>query len=321
MIWGFRVDTDKNIGGGHAYRSICLAQEMKKTKDVIFFVNSRRDRLSKKIIDSKFKIDVLKNLNNYNLYGCILDGYEFEKEEISLIRSKVDRLIQIYDYGDIYNDCDLIVSSNKNFFNKKYKKKSITGFEYALINPKFSYIRREVQSNVKNVFIGFGLVDSRNFTSQVLEIIKESKLESEFDNIYVAMNSESKFSKKIHRIKESMNCKVVIKQFGDEIFDILKNCDLSIGSGGIGMCERLCSGIPSLVIVSADNQREIVEEINKEKAIINCGSYRNFDKIFFLKSLKNILTNFKKRKIISNFSKKIFDGNGVYRVSREIDRL
>ena len=73
----------------------------------MFFVNSKNDIFASKFKDFGFEIDVARNFHKYNFYGCIFDGYNFKNEEINLIRSKVIRLVQIYDIG--------------NFFGKKLK--------------------------------------------------------------------------------------------------------------------------------------------------------------------------------------------------------
>ena len=114
MTWAFRVDTNKNAGGGHTSRSICLANQINKHKKVVFFVNCKNDKLSTKIIDSGYKVDVVDNFDQYNFYGCIFDGYKFEKKEISFIRTKIQKMVQIYDFGTIHDEVDLIISSNKN---------------------------------------------------------------------------------------------------------------------------------------------------------------------------------------------------------------
>lgn len=321
MTWAFRVDTNKNAGGGHTSRSICLANQINKHKKVVFFVNCKNDKLSTKIIDSGYKVDVVDNFDQYNFYGCIFDGYKFEKKEISFIRTKIQKMVQIYDFGTIHDEVDLIISSNTNSFLRNYKKKKKIGLEFTLIKPEFQNKNRIINKTVKNIFISFGLSDSKNLTLKVLEIIKDSKLDLRFENIYLAINSKSEFIDRIQKIKEKMVCNLIVKEFGTELNEILKKSDLSIGSGGVGMCERLCSGIPSVVIVTSENQEEIVEKVNEEKAIIKCGSLGKFDKNIFLKSLINILDNFHQRKLMSELSRKIIDGNGSIRVSKEIITL
>ena len=321
MDWAFRVDTNRNSGGGHTHRTICLAKELQKFHNIMFFVNSKNDIFASKFKDFGFEIDVVRNFHKYNFYGCIFDGYNFKNEEINLIRSKVIRLVQIYDIGNIYDKLDLVVSSCINSTLNKYKKKKIVGFQYALVNPKFHIKNRIIKKIVRNIFIGFGLVDSFNFTLRILKIFRDYKLDYNFDNIFIGIGKESKDLQEIQKLKKDMRCNIIFKEFGIELSEILKKCDLAIGSGGLGMCERLCSGIPSIVIVTAENQNEIVARVLENNAIIQCGSFHNFDEFFFYETLVEISKNFQKRKNISKLGREIFDGKGVIRVSDKIHTL
>ena len=89
MTWAFRVDTNKNAGGGHTSRSICLTNQINKHKKVVFFVNCKNDKLSTKIIDSGYKVDVVDNFDQYNFehpqnYSFFPSSYlqEHKKDEV-----------------------------------------------------------------------------------------------------------------------------------------------------------------------------------------------------------------------------------------------
>ena len=321
MTWAFRVDTDRHSGGGHTYRTICLAKEIKKNEKIIFFVNSKTDKFALKVKDDGFQVDEFNNFNKYSIYGCVIDGYNFKKNEIKSIRSKVKKLVQIYDYGQVYDNSDLIISSNDNLQLNEYNQKKRIGLKFTIINPKFYEKEKKINKNVKNVIISFGLIDSKNYTAKVLEIIQKSKFDLKFENIYVAINSKSKFIPELKKIIKKIKCNVTMKEFGDDLVKVVKSCDLAIGAGGISMCERLCSGIPSIVILSSNNQVEITEKLQKKKAIIKLNFLKIFDKKKFQNSLTEILIDFQKRKNFSKIGRKIFDGNGVIRVAETLNGL
>lgn len=321
MIWAFRVDTDRYSGGGHTYRTMCLAKEIRKTKKIIFFVNSKKDKFALKVKDVGFKVDEFNNFNKYSIYGCVIDGYNFKRNEIKSIRSKVKKLVQIYDYGKVHDNLDLVISSNEKLQLNEFKKKKKIGLKFTIINPEFYEREKKIRKNVKNVMISFGLIDSKNYTAKVLEIIHKSKFDLKFENIYVAMNSESKFIPELRKIIKKFKCNVIMKEFGNDLITVVKSCDLAIGSGGVGMCERLCSGIPSIVILSSKNQVGISEKLQKKKAIVRLNFLKIFDENKFQHSLSDILLDFQKRKKFSRIGRKIFDGNGVIRIAKTLNKL
>ena len=54
----------------------------------------------------------------------------------------------------------------------------------------------------------------------------------------------------------------------------MKNKDLSFGAGGINLLERLFQSLPSVVICSANNQKEGLKELKDRKIIYFLG-YKN----------------------------------------------
>ena len=76
----------------------------------------------------------------------------------------------------------------------------------------------------------------------------------------------------------------------------MANSDLCIGAGGTTNFERFCSGLPSIVTIVADNQKDGVEYLSEMGHIINLGMAKNVTIQSYIDNLDKLillLVNFK----------------------------
>ena len=94
------------------------------------------------------------------------------------------------------------------------------------------------------------------------------------------------------------------------------SADLAIGSAGITTWERCCLGLPAIVSISSNNQRDTANELSKKKCIINLGDAKKLKETNYLKAIINI-----KKNDLRNMSKNsmdLVDGNGTQRILKHI---
>ena len=98
---------------------------------------------------------------------------------------------------------------------------------------------------------------------------------------------------------------------------LVKNADLCIGAGGSSTWERMCLGLPSIVITVAKNQVPISKKLNDEGLIFLIGSHKNISS----EHIKNQILKISSKIDIHTISKKcmnICHGDGVERVKNKI---
>ena len=57
----------------------------------------------------------------------------------------------------------------------------------------------------------------------------------------------------------------------DDVAAVMAGCDMAIGAGGSSSLERCALGLPSLVVVASDNQRELAANLQDGGAVRVCG--------------------------------------------------
>jgi spore coat polysaccharide biosynthesis predicted glycosyltransferase SpsG len=88
--------------------------------------------------------------------------------------------------------------------------------------------------------------------------------------------------------------------------ELMLNADLAIGAGGSTSWERCCLGLPTLLYVTADNQKEIAQNLEKTGAV---KMVKNF-----AQDLQSIVNDFPSWKIMSKNASKVCDGLGSKKI-------
>ena len=160
MLWGFRVDTNIDSGLGHVSRMLSILEIFDNKKNILFIVNSLKDKNCSIIRDHKYKLVDINSLND-ELDICIIDGYFFTRDEINLLIRKSQKIIQIDDHGYKYDYANKTI----NFLSN--------GAENAVVSDMFfSNNFFKVKKNVKNILISFGMIDRSNATILTIKALK-----------------------------------------------------------------------------------------------------------------------------------------------------
>ena len=97
---------------------------------------------------------------------------------------------------------------------------------------------------------------------------------------------------------------------------ILSEVDLAITSGGTVTWERCVLGVPSIVTVLAENQKENAKRLEKIGAQIVLGNADDVSENTYIKKINSL--SLKKLKSLSRTCSKICDGKGVNRIVNKI---
>jgi spore coat polysaccharide biosynthesis predicted glycosyltransferase SpsG len=90
--------------------------------------------------------------------------------------------------------------------------------------------------------------------------------------------------------------------------------DLAIGAGGATVWERLCLGLPSLVVSIAENQEPVCKDLASAGLIKYLGCQEKVDEALILSALNDIIDS----KSLPDWSRRCHaecDGEGVQRTA------
>jgi len=220
----------------------------------------------------------------------------------------------IDDIADREFQCDVLLNQNLGICKNDYKGKVpnncelLLGCDYALLRTEFINLRekalekRKNTTLIKNILISVGGSDIKNRTYDILQEIDDIL------NIVVVLGGSSPHNKMIKNYaknnKDNKNIKVIID--ANNMSELMFEADLAIGAGGSTSWERCCLGLPTLLLVTAENQRKIAENL------VKLGAVKIIDNL--KEDLQNTLNDFFLWKSMSKKAQIVCDGLGVKRI-------
>lgn len=260
------------------------------------------------LIDSAFDIRFLKERNQFNVksnlyhsdwlgvcqvtdaeevcsllsdrywHWIIVDHYAIDKTWHSYVKPLCARLMVIDDLADREHLCDLLLDQTLGRESDTYKQlvplscSTLLGSQYSLLRPEFCHHRhlsfkRRTFPVLKRLLITMGGMDSKNSTDMILKALEKSGLPSELE-VIIVMGAGSP---SLEKIVESARCSrfqenVIVN--ADNMAELMSSCDLVIGAAGATSWERCCLGVPSVMVVLAENQKGVAESLSSLNAAI-----------------------------------------------------
>ena len=336
-----RVDSSTKIGYGHFMRCMALADTLQKNFEINFITRSLEGSLISDIQKKGFGIfrfysnsekineknDAQKTISLIKKHSgskniLIVDNYQLSKKWETDVKPFVHKLIVIDDLSNRSHNCDLLIDQNLHTKVNGLYKGLIPLNCVKLIGPKFSMIRKEFRMMrksvkprtfpIKKILVSFGGSDIENQTLVALNSIK--KMNGKI-NVDVVVGKANK-CKKTLKIFCNKNKHFTYHEQIDNIADLMLSSDLSIGSSGSTTWERCCLGLPAIVSISSNDQRDIANSLSRKKCIINLGDVKKLKESSYI----NVITNLKKNDLrnMSKNSMSLVDGNGTQRIFKHI---
>ena len=334
-----RVDASPEIGIGHIMRCLTLAQELKNNFDKIIFL-TRKDSgdFTETIMKNEFEVifiptnndsDIIKNIvttNSENKNFLLIDHYDVDSNFESSLKNIFEKIFVIDDLANRKHDCDLLIDQNYyRDLNHRYEKLiqndtiTLLGSKYAIIRPEFRNINKKTikkNSQIKKILVSFGGSDPTNECKKALDALCSIE-NNQFEIVAIVGIYNNKFEQLKKLYEKYSNIKIY--RHVNDLSQLMLNSDLFIGAGGTTTWERFYMGLPSIVTIISDDQKESIEFLSDMGHVINLGLAKNVTMKTYIQTLQKPNSD-----LIYNMSlhnQKLVDGNGSNRIKRQIIEL
>jgi UDP-2,4-diacetamido-2,4,6-trideoxy-beta-L-altropyranose hydrolase len=196
----------------------------------------------------------------------VLDHYALDQRWEEALAPYYRKLLVIDDLADRPHRCDLLLDQNLGSQPEHYARwvpahcRVLTGPHFALLRPEFAALRpyslqrRQAQPALRQLLITMGGVDQPNATGQVLQALKTCALPADC-RITVVMGLTAPWLQNVQELATQMPWPTeVVVNVGD-MARRMADSDLAIGAAGSTSWERCCLGLPTLMVVLAENQQ------------------------------------------------------------------
>lgn len=258
--------------------------------------------------------------------GCdllVVDHYERDAAFESACRGWAERIMVIDDLADRPHDCDVLLDQTLGREEADYRPlvpadcALLLGPEYAMLRTQFSAARRQALARrrehppVKRILVSVGTSDPHNVTQIVLDGIARSGVNADVD---VVLGSASASQETARDQARSMPQRTRVHVDVRSMADLMGAADLAIGAAGTSSWERCCLGLPTLVVVTADNQTMVAEELEQAGAVTVLGHAGALTSGDIAQAIRDLAADTRTLRAMIESAAQICDGKGSLRI-------
>jgi UDP-2,4-diacetamido-2,4,6-trideoxy-beta-L-altropyranose hydrolase len=336
----FRVDAGPVTGTGHAMRCLALAEAWKDLGNQTMFVMAE----SLPAFDDRVKQEGMRAVKIASRQGTpedaretartardagsrwiVLDGYQFDAAFQEALKAAGLSVLALDDYGHAGRyAADIVLNQNLHARTTLYRDRAPTtrlllGPRYALLRREFRRhkgVRREPRSKVEEILLTIGGVNRNQVTSVLLRGLGKVDGRSFKITIVPGMKREAASDLKI--VAKELRLQVQVTADARDMADLMANADLALAGAGTTAWELAYMGVPSLLTVLAENQREVAESLDRKGVAQSLGPSDTLTPEAVARAVRPLIEDPKRRAEMAMRARALVDGDGVDRVLREL---
>jgi UDP-2,4-diacetamido-2,4,6-trideoxy-beta-L-altropyranose hydrolase len=256
----------------------------------------------------------------------VVDHYALDARWEQTLRPMCRKLMVIDDLADRSHDCDLLLDQNLGRDARDYsglvpqRGTILAGPRYALLRPEFAALRdyslhRRAIPQLKHLLIAMGGVDQTDATGRVLEVLRDCAFHED-TCITVVMGPHAPWLERVQLLAAQMPQPTEVKVNVNNMAQLMADSDLAIGAAGSTSWERCCLGLPTLIVVLAENQRNSAAALEHSGGAKVLGGLDDIPRT--LRSMFSLLATSDALRQLSQASCLITDGQGASRVRQAL---
>lgn len=338
-----RADAGEKIGSGHLMRCLALAQAWQDSGGEVRHMGTALppslaarlagERIASTVIDeiAGSPADATQTAALVREFGAewlVLDGYQFGVDYQRAVGAAdvptllIDDFAQIGDYA-----ADAILDQNLDTPESAYARRRdssrlLLGPRFALLRREFARWRdwsREVSPVGRRVLVTLGGSDPHNETLKVIAALQEVKVDG-LETVIVAGGGNPHHASLAAAVRAAGSHIRLLIDVAN-LDEHMAWADLAIGAAGSTSWERALLGLPSLVLVLAENQRAIARALDAAGCALDLGWAREISTGKLTASISAALHDEAWRARASERSRRLVDGCGAGRVVEVLTQM
>lgn len=253
----------------------------------------------------------------------VVDHYALDADWEAAVAAHCDHLMVVDDLANHAHRCDLLLDQTFGRDSEAYTSltpaaaRRLCGAEFALLRPSFAALReasldrRAAHGRVAQILVTLGGADADNVTGAVLDALESAGLPGDC-RVKLVIGWQSPWAADVRQRADAASFAVEVLQGVADMAPLMAESDFAIGAAGSSSWERCCLGLPTVMVVLADNQRMIAEELAASGAATVVSADR-LD-VELAAQVSALLNDAPARRAMSARAAAIVDGRGTGRV-------
>ena len=248
----------------------------------------------------------------------VVDGYRFGSDYQTHLKRAGLKVLFLDDYGHARRySADVILNQNPHasealYPNREPSTRLLLGPRFVLLRQEFgvwSKWRREIPPVARKVLATMGGSDPENITRRVAEAILS---EREFEGIVVVGGSNPHLPELRALVRDEPAVRL-LENVGN-MAELMAWADVAVAGAGTTCWEMCFLGLPALLIVLADHQKLVAQQLSSQGVSVNLGRGAALTKKVIADQLRNVACSQELRREMSARARTLVYGRGAERV-------
>jgi UDP-2,4-diacetamido-2,4,6-trideoxy-beta-L-altropyranose hydrolase len=330
-----RVDASPQIGSGHVMRCLALAQIWRASGGKAKFLMSD----STKAIDDRLKAaglpparltvqrgtladarETIACARQHDTEWIVSDGYAFTSDYQRTIKDGGAQLLSIDD-GTVPNHFCADFVLNQNVYADECLYPHHDASTQLLCGPSYALLREEFYTSVRRqretpdvahkLLVTLGGSDPINATQKVIEALDRNA--GNGLKVIVLIGGSNRNESDIRHAAKHGNLQLQLIRDASNMPELMGWADVAISGAGTTTLELAYMGVPSLLIVVAENQRRVADAMQAEGAAINLGDALALPASCLAVELNRLVASKSRRSEMTKRAQMLVDGRGARR--------
>jgi UDP-2,4-diacetamido-2,4,6-trideoxy-beta-L-altropyranose hydrolase len=305
----FRVDASLSLGTGHVMRCLTLATIFRERRHAVSFVcrlhpghlcdlieardfpvrrltvrgRSRAAQATSRTawLGASWQDDARQTRAAILEQGgavdlLVVDHYSLDARWERVLKGSARRVFVMDDLADRPHECDVLLDQNLHDSPEsryaglvRTTTRVFVGPRYAVLRPEFDDFAVRVRDRgVERLLVYFGGADVTNEALKIVLALRALALEAPVATF--VLGPSNPHARALRRAAAGFD-RIKIIEATSEMARLIDEADLGIGTCGGAAWERCALGLPALVVVTAENQRDDARILHSLGAVRNLG--------------------------------------------------
>jgi UDP-2,4-diacetamido-2,4,6-trideoxy-beta-L-altropyranose hydrolase len=329
-----RADANDAMGTGHVMRCLALAQAWgERGGRVVLLSRALSGALAERAAAEGLTVRSLEGdggsladaeatlaaARQVGAQWLVLDGYHFSPAYRRALEAGGVSLLVVDDLADTdLGAADLVLNQNVYAQAAMYPGRSglLLGCEHALLRREFRATARAAVAPVaRRVLVTLGGSDPDNATERVADALSTLRDDGRL-HVQLIVGAVNRHRERLEELlpnwQEVHDTEILVNPRA--LPELMRTADVAISAAG-GTCWELAAlGVPTLLVVIADNQRLNAETLAARGAAIALGDARHALSDGAAAQIRSLLGSAAARQRLSETGRRLVDGRGALRV-------
>lgn len=338
-----RADASARMGTGHIMRCLALAQALQAAQgQPVFAMAISTPAIEKRLISEGIPVipltvrpgspedsrETAALTRRLRARWVVVDGYHFHDEYQQILKQSQLRLLWVDDLASTrhyYADFVLnpTISACKRWYrNREPYTRLLLGTRYALLRQEFwpwQGWQRTVPPTARRLLVTLGGSDPDNVTLKVLRALRYLNVEAL--EVTIVVGGSNPHYDSLQAAASDLRFPINWQWNASNMPELIAKADMAIAAGGSTCWELAFMGLPSILLILADNQRAMATGLAAAGCTVNLGWHEEVTETEIAATVARLSRSRSDRSRMMAIGQQLVDGKGAHTVIRHLESI